>query len=124
MKLALFFIGDFERQNLEHLAVGCNQFQLVGERSPVCTFRQLVELFLRKRILEADFPVPIRSVHECSINLCDMFSAPLPAPGSSSADRWNNRRFLFCLTVPSAGETEDAQEYQQNASELFRVHGG
>ena len=51
----LFFIGDFERQNLEHLAVGCNQLQLVGERSPVCTFRQLVEHFLRKKVLEADF---------------------------------------------------------------------
>ena len=55
MKLALFFIGDFERQNLEHFAVGRNQFQLVGERSPVCTFRQLVEHFLRKKVLEADF---------------------------------------------------------------------
>lgn len=50
MKLALFFISDFERQNLEHFVAGRNQFQLVGERSPVCTFRQLVELFLRKRI--------------------------------------------------------------------------
>ena len=55
MELALFFIGDFERQNLEHLAVGCNQFQLVGERSPVCTFRQLVEHFLLKKVLETDF---------------------------------------------------------------------
>lgn len=55
MKLTLFFIGDFERQNLEHFAVGRNQFQLVGERGPVCTFRQLVELFLRKKVLETDF---------------------------------------------------------------------
>ena len=55
MKLALFFIGDFERQNLEHLAVGRNQFQLVGERIPLCTFRQLVEHFLRKKVLETDF---------------------------------------------------------------------
>lgn len=53
-----------------------------------------------------------------------MFSAPLPIPGSSSADRWNNRRFLFRLTVPPAGEAEDAEEYQQDASELFRVHDG